>query len=438
MTNAVLPVFAALLAAGTMSRHPPRPNGTGIDTRLSANLTGMVLNLAPPRLLLENFTAGQYLWFPGGWLLPTGEMLMATAPTADSALLASANTDVWVSSDGGFAYPHTHTIEGLNTAGMTPWRAFGSNLVGGNYAVNYNAGDDINDLRRVFAKNISFSNHGLTYTHNDWSVEIGTFPRGIPVFPDGGPPSATFPLWADWPCDIVILPGGDWLSLIVVWHKDVGFTRDSKATTYAIKSTNGMAGPWTIAGTVATPANGGLEGFVETSLLQLANGDLLALGRTGIGWPRWSLSTDSGATWSAPAVPSVANEVQNLICKVCPRAVLLDNGVLAMVAGRPGLELMLALDGRGTAASSWQQWSIDQYHESWAQIPYNGNSGQAGFIRAKNPTEPFYTTGYTGLVKVGGNTIRVFYDLTPSGHGSIQAGGFPNQIYSLDITVSLA
>ena len=92
------------------------------------------------------------------------------------------------------------------------------------------------------------------------------------------------------------------------------------------------------------------EGFDEPDIIQLANGDILVIMRTGSYSPMFqSRSTDGGMTWSEPA-PTGWQGVK-------PRFELLPNGVLACVSGRGSYghpqitHVMLSLDGTG---SHWE------------------------------------------------------------------------------------
>ncbi len=88
------------------------------------------------------------------------------------------------------------------------------------------------------------------------------------------------------------------------------------------------------------------EGFDEADLVQLANGDLLCMFRTGSYSPMFmSRSEDGGRTWSTPANIGWQG--------VKPRLELLPNGILACAAGRGAYghpqvtHVTISLDGTG-------------------------------------------------------------------------------------------
>jgi hypothetical protein len=106
-------------------------------------------------------------------------------------------------------------------------------------------------------------------------------------------------------------------------------------------------------------------GYTEPSIVRLANDDLLCVMRTEYAEPRilaqcWS--KDGGKTWSdpipAPGIPGVTIEERERVKgkfdagNVSPQLLLLENGVLVMVYGRPGLKVAFSFDGRG---ESWDR-----------------------------------------------------------------------------------
>lgn len=84
-------------------------------------------------------------------------------------------------------------------------------------------------------------------------------------------------------------------------------------------------------------------GYTEPASILLANGTYLCVMRTtdGLGnSPMYmSHSTNLGKTWTKPSTFTSSG--------VLPKLLQLDNGVIVLASGRPGLQLRFAVDGRG-------------------------------------------------------------------------------------------
>jgi len=115
----------------------------------------------------------------------------------------------------------------------------------------------------------------------------------------------------------------------------------------------------------------GEEGFGEPDMLELANGDLLCIMRTGSRSTMYqSRSKDRGATWSEPENVGWPG--------VHPRLMLLDNGVLACSAGRgmyghPQITyVMFSLDGTG------EKWEYPMAFHTGGGCSYTTNMKRDG------------------------------------------------------------
>ena len=154
----------------------------------------------------------------------------------------------------------------------------------------------------------------------------------------------------------------------------------------------------------------------EPSLVQLANGDLMCVMRMGGGaaFPlRRSYSSDGGRTWSTPdLLPAVSVE---------PSLKRLQNGVLALSTGRPGLFLWLSSDERGV---QWQSIDILAHHNRWAPA-------------ANYQITAEQTTAYTEIIEVAPNRLLLAYDRTPFGwQPTPAASGERNRIFLLPIEIA--
>ena len=89
----------------------------------------------------------------------------------------------------------------------------------------------------------------------------------------------------------------------------------------------------------------GEDQFNEPVFEILRDSTFLCVMRTGSATPMYkTFSYDMGKTWTCP-VPFTPNGVK-------PRLLLLNNGVLVLASGRPGVQLRFSIDGRG------EKWTI--------------------------------------------------------------------------------
>lgn len=133
-------------------------------------------------------------------------------------------------------------------------------------------------------------------------------------------------------------------------------------------------------------------GFTEPAFEILQDGTYLTVMRTtdgnGISPMYISRSTDEGATWSYP-LPFTPSGV-------LPRLLRLDNGVLVLASGRPGLQLRFSFDGKG------EKWT-----DPFEMLPYNG-------------WKESVTCGYSRLLPTGPDSFIVVYSdfKHPVGHAT--------------------
>ncbi len=129
---------------------------------------------------------------------------------------------------------------------------------------------------------------------------------------------------------------------------------------------------WKFHSIIAEPEFDDNEGANESTLVELADGTILAIYRVD-GWKacRQKRSVDGGKTWSKSelAVPFGAS----------PHAILLENGTLVLVTGRPNIHLFFDFTGTG---KNYQQFCI------WKEN----------------------TSSYGSLIEVAPNELMVIYD----------------------------
>lgn len=126
----------------------------------------------------------------------------------------------------------------------------------------------------------------------------------------------------------------------------------------------------------------GDEGFSEPAFVILKDGTYLCVIRTGFYTPMYkSISKDGGYHWSKPE-PFTSNGVS-------PNLLLLDNGVLVLASGRPGVQLRFNMEGDG-----------DKWTEPIEMLPFLDKNGKYG-----NRIRLWPTCGYTGLMAVDDHTF---------------------------------
>ena len=185
-------------------------------------------------------------------------------------------------------------------------------------------------------------------------------------------------------------------------YETVLFTSNDNALTWQRRST--------IASYVAGPNTSmGSEGPTESSVVQLNNGNLLSVYRTGQPFPTtdvnatspslfWSISSDEGLTWSAPKMLGVAG--------VFPLLRKLDDGTVALSYGRYGAKVMFA-DETGL------RWTTPT-------VIYNGP-----------------TSGHTELRRNNNGTYTFVYDQSSFYPPSWNASPPPGYVYDNDQSAHL-
>jgi len=191
-----------------------------------------------------------------------------------------------------------------------------------------------------------------------------------------------------WWGDLRVLADGSILAGIYPGYRlrDDG-TLDPKDGTFFYRSTD-SGRSWQVRGRilyqpdlVADPKGNDRDGFTEPTYEILPDGSLLCVMRTtdgvGMGPMYASRSADQGRTWSVPRVIAGSG--------VLPRLLQLDNGVLVLAAGRPGVQVRFSCDRQGAT------WS-----EPLEMLPQEGHHDNA-------------SCGYTALLSTGPDRFLLVY-----------------------------
>lgn len=160
-----------------------------------------------------------------------------------------------------------------------------------------------------------------------------------------------------------------------------------KSNVFFYRSTDG-GHTWNIQGrvlyeadTLADVKGNKRMGYTEPAFEILKDGTFLCITRTtdglGIGPMYASYSKDMGKTWTKPKVISANG--------VLPRLLQLDNGVVVLCSGRPGVQLRFSANGKD---NTWSQ--------PFEMLPYENEKDQV-------------SCGYTGLLPVGKDSFLMVY-----------------------------
>ena len=165
-------------------------------------------------------------------------------------------------------------------------------------------------------------------------------------------------------------------------------TVEPKCCVFFYRSTD-FGRSWKIQGRIpyefdlkADPKGDKRGGFTEPAFEILKDGTFLCIARTtdgnGIGPMYASRSKDLGRTWSKPEALTPNG--------VLPRLLRLENGVLVLASGRPGVQLRFSTDGKG------KRWT---------------DPCELGPITSSNLGAD--TCGYTSLLATGPDTFLIAY-----------------------------
>jgi hypothetical protein len=150
------------------------------------------------------------------------------------------------------------------------------------------------------------------------------------------------------------------------------------------------------------------EGPDESNTVLLADGRLMCVYRVGSGRDHLyhrSYSGDDGRSWSAP-------EPVNGAWSVEPGLTRLDNGLLLLSGGRTGLFLWLCPDGVG---ERWTPINLAEHHNACltdASLHFS-----KAFCSAREWYDPYESTSYTEILRIGPDEALICYDRLGNGWG---------------------
>jgi hypothetical protein len=152
------------------------------------------------------------------------------------------------------------------------------------------------------------------------------------------------------------------------------------------------------------------EGANESNTVRLQDGRLLCVFRIGSGQDlHKAYSLEEGQSWTgAERLPGVWS--------VEPQLMRLENGLIVLTSGRPGLFLWVCPDGKG---NHWERFNLAAHHNAAfleASLHYSET-----FCQADPQVNPAQSTSYTGLLAISPDDVLVCYDRL--GNGWVGAPG---------------
>ena len=380
-------------------------------------LDGLRVILHKPRVVAER--SHGHCWYPDLLKFSTGELMLNHSLNADSNDNLHDSQAVYLSTDEGRSFNTTYDVNGFHNSGGEPRISLSDGRILG-LSTFFKL--DRQSPQSFRTHHWSYSQGGRCYCVEPWGVVIEGLPDRVGI---GGSLGTS---WAQMSCfsDILVLEDGAWLSTLSVTY--CGKERASIVT--IISHTEGRC--WQYLSTVAVPddAPNGLEGFGEPCLVKLADSDLMCVMRVGQHhkqpdqWLRRIYSSDGGRSWSAiDILPAYS---------VAPQICRLDNDVLVLSTGRPGIFLWLSADVRGT---QWHCVDVVDWHNkvldepSHIKIPTSGTMNPVSALKGQ-------TTSYTAILEVSPNRILLVYDRTPYGWQPVpKDSGEHSQIYLLEAEI---
>lgn len=363
-------------------------------------LNGIRLLVQEPRVVAE--TTSGHCWYPDLLRFSTGELMLNHSLNLDANDNLHNSQAVYLSNDGGQTFPFAYDVNGFHNGCGEPRVSLPNGQIVG--TSTFLKPEPAGQLRRFVAHRWTYERGGRRYSVEPWGASVEGLPRDVNPWDR---PTRTWWARINWFSDILVLEDGSYLSTISLRYQG-----DQRHGTIAVVSQD-QGRNWRYLSTVAGPDSvpDAKEGFDEPCLIRLADGDVMCVSRVGSGQDQKlarTYSSDGGKSWS---------ELDRLPAfSVAPQMARLQNGLLALVTGRPGLFLWLSADPRG---KQWQSFDLMAHH--------NAAVGEPSRIEAPQ------TSAYVAILEVSPNRVFVAYDRSPFGWEPVPAdSGERSQIYLLE------
>ena len=364
-------------------------------------LGGLRFTAGTPRIVAEGLG---FCWYPSIRRFPTGELLVSYSKNPDSAENLTNVNGLSLSKDEGATWSQHADVSGLS--GRLNISLSNGSLAGPNQPYKP---DPLGQWRTFVGNYGRIGKGGQQYSVDLWGARIEGLPRDVKARTVQSPTR-----WAEISpfTHIIELEPGRHLATTYLT-----FAGDDRYSTVVMTSED-EGRTWHYLSTVATAADGAdsWEGFCESSLVRLEDGDLMCVGRMGGGRDQLlarSYSSDEGKSWSPiDRLPAWG---------VLPQVNRLSNGALVISCGRPGLFIWFSTDPRG---EHWEPFDLMAHHNEEMGEAHQISPGKYGlepvtreqyYTVHHNFDLPDQTTSYTSMLEVEPGRLLIVYDRMPYG-----------------------
>ena len=327
---------------------------------------------------------------------------------------------VYVSVDEGRTFEFAYDVNGFHNGGGEPRISLPSGLIIG--GSSFFKPDPSSRKQKFLAHRWCYDQGGRRYAVEPWKISVEGFPREVDQWRLSSRTSWTR---ISWFADILIMQNGEWLSLLSLKYCD----EERTSAVAVISEDEGLN--WRYLSTLAVPndAPDGLEGFGECCLVRLTDGDLMSVMRIGQHqkqpdqWLTRTYSSDGGRSWTPiDFLPAWS---------VAPQLCRLENNVLVLSTGRPGIFLWFSPDASG---AEWHPIDVLGWHNEALEKPLHIERDR--ILGGDPASAKGQTTSYTAIVEVSPNRFFMVYDRTPFGWKPVPAdSGEYSQIFLLEAEV---
>ena len=364
-------------------------------------LGGLRFTAGTPRIVAEGLG---FCWYPSIRRFPTGELLVSYSKNPDSAENLTNVNGLSLSKDEGATWSQHADVSGLS--GRLNISLSDGSLAGPNQPYKP---DPLGQWRTFVGNYGRIGKGGQQYSVDLWGARIEGLPRDVKARTVQSPTR-----WAE------ISPFTHIIELEPERHLAttyLTFAGDDRYSTVVMTSED-EGRTWHYLSTVATAEDGAdsWEGFCESSLVRLEDGDLMCVGRMGGGRDQLlarSYSSDEGKSWSSiDRLPAWG---------VLPQVNRLSNGALVISCGRPGLFIWFSTDPRG---EHWEPFDLMAHHNEEMGEAHQISPGKYGlepvtreqyYTVHHNFDLPDQTTSYTSMLEVEPGRLLIAYDRMPYG-----------------------